>query len=135
MITRLSHVTLYVPNQNEALEFYTKKLGFEIRTDATMGEFRWLTLGAKSQPDLEIVLMPISASPMMEQTTCNMIRELLSKGALGGGVFNTDDCHKTYAELKAKGVTFLSPPQERPYGIEATFKDNSGYWFSLTQHR
>jgi predicted enzyme related to lactoylglutathione lyase len=134
MIRRLSHVTLYVLDQNEAHEFYTKKLGFEVRTDAKMEQFRWLTVGPPSQPDLEIVLMPTHPGPMMEQATCDLLRALLHKGVLGGGVFNTDDCHKTYEALKAKGVEFLSPPEQRPYGIEATFKDNSGNWFSLTQH-
>jgi catechol 2,3-dioxygenase-like lactoylglutathione lyase family enzyme len=134
MIQRLSHVTLYVLDQDEAHDFYTRKLGLEVRTDARMEGFRWLTLGAPSQPDVEIALMPIRPSPMMEQSTCDLLRELLRKGALGGGVFDTDDCHKTYQELKAKGVEFLSPPEQRPYGIEATFKDNSGNWFSLTQH-
>ena len=98
MIQRLSHVTLYVLDQDEAHDFYTRKLGLEVRTDARMEGFRWLTLGAPSQPDVEIALMPIHPSPMME------------------------------------GVEFLSPPEQRPYGIEATFKDSSGNWFSLTQH-
>jgi catechol 2,3-dioxygenase-like lactoylglutathione lyase family enzyme len=134
MIKRLSHATFYVLDQNAALEFYTKKLGFEVRTDAAMEGFRWLTVGPKSQPDMEIVLMPIQPGFMMDEATCNGLREMLNKGVLGGGVFNTDDCHKTYAELKAKGVEFLSEPEQRPYGIEAIFKDNSGNWFSMTQH-
>jgi catechol 2,3-dioxygenase-like lactoylglutathione lyase family enzyme len=135
MIRKLSHVTLFVLDQKEALDFYTKKLGFEVRTDVTMDEFRWLTLGPKDQPDLEIVLMPIQSGHMWDEETTNQVRQLVKKGALGGGVFNTDDCRKTYAELKSKGVEFLSEPEEKPYGIEAVFKDNSGYWFSLTQHR
>jgi predicted enzyme related to lactoylglutathione lyase len=134
MIQRLSHVSLYVLDQDAALDFYTKKLGFEVRTDATMGDFRWLTVGPKTQPDLEIALLAVRPSPMMEEATCNLLRQLLTKGALGAGVFDTDDCHKTYAELKAKGVEFVSPPTERPYGIEAIFKDPSGNWFSLSQH-
>jgi catechol 2,3-dioxygenase-like lactoylglutathione lyase family enzyme len=135
MIKRLSHVTLFVVDQNESLDFYTKKLGFQVRTDVTMDEFRWLTLGPKDQPDLEIVLMPIVSGHMWDDTTCAKVKELVTKGALGGGVFDTDDCRKTYAELKAKGVEFLSEPEEKPYGVEAVFKDNSGYWFSLTQHK
>jgi predicted enzyme related to lactoylglutathione lyase len=134
MIQRLSHVSLYVLDQDEALDFYTKKLGFEVRTDATMGDFRWLTVSPKAQPDLEIALLVVRPSRMMEEATCNLLRQLLTKGALGAGVFDTDDCHKTYAELKAKGVEFVSPPTERPYGIEAIFKDPSGNWFSLSQH-
>lgn len=134
MITRLSHVTLYVLDQDEARDFYCDKLGFEVRTDSTLEGFRWLTLGAKSQPDLEIVLMPIQPNPMMDEATCATLRDLLGKGVLGGGVLHRDDCRKTYEELKAKGVTFLSPPTQRPYGIEALLKDNSGNWFSMTQH-
>jgi catechol 2,3-dioxygenase-like lactoylglutathione lyase family enzyme len=134
MIQRLSHVTLWVNDQTAALEFYTKKLGFEVRTDVTMHGFRWLTVAPKTQPDQEIVLMPVVPSPMMDEATCDLTRQLLKKGALGGGVFKTDNCQKTYDELKANGVEFMSPPQERPYGIEAVFKDNSGNWFSLCQH-
>jgi catechol 2,3-dioxygenase-like lactoylglutathione lyase family enzyme len=134
MITRLSHVTYYVLDQQAALEFYTKKLGFKVRTDATVGHFRWLTVGPKTAPELEIVLMPIRPSPMMDEAACDLARQLLKKGILGGGVFKTDNCQKAYEELKAKGVEFMGPPQERPYGIEAVFKDNSGNWFSLCQH-
>jgi catechol 2,3-dioxygenase-like lactoylglutathione lyase family enzyme len=134
MITRLSHVTLYVLDQEAARDFYTSKLGFEVRTDSTLEGFRWLTLGVKSQPDLEIVLMPITPNPMMDEATCTMLTELLAKGVLGGGVLNTDNCQKTYDELKAKGVNFITPPTERPYGIEAVLKDNSGNWFSMCQH-
>ena len=135
MIERLSHVTLYVRDQDEALAFYTQKLGFEVKTDARMEGFRWLTVGPKGQADLEMVLMPIQPGFMLDEPTCEQIRGLLKKGALGGGAFNTDDCRKTYEELKARGVEFQSAPEERPYGIEATFKDNSGNWFSLCQHR
>jgi len=99
-----------------------------------MEGFRWLTVGPKSQPDLEIVLMEPKAGFMFDEATVKTIRELIAKGAMGAGVFNTDDCHATYEELKKRGVEFLLPPQERPYGIEAILKDNSGNWFSLTQH-
>jgi len=135
MIKRLSHVTMWVLDQDAALEFYTRKLGFEVRTDSALEGFRWLTVGPKSQPDLEMILMPIQPGPMMDEAACKLSKELLVKGLLGGGVFNTDDCRKTYEELKGKGVEFLSAPTERPYGIEAVFKDNSGNWFSMTQHR
>ena len=134
MITKLSHVTLFVNNQEEAKNFYVGKLGFEVRTDQTMdGGFRWLTVGPKTQPELEIVLMEPKAGPMFDEEAAAAIRMLLKKGVLGSGVFEVDDCHKTYEELKAKGVQFVSEPAERPYGIEAVFKDNSGNWFSLTQ--
>jgi predicted enzyme related to lactoylglutathione lyase len=135
MIRRLSHVTLYVLDQDEALGFYTQKLGFEVRTDARLEGFRWLTVGPKGQADLEMVLMPLQPGPMMDAATCEQMRGLLKKGVLAGGVFNTDDCRKTYEELAGRGVKFLSAPEQRPYGIEAVFQDNSGTWFSLTQHK
>lgn len=135
MIQRMSHTTVYVLNQDEALEFYTNKLGFEVRTDARMGDFRWLTVGPKEQPELEIVLMEIRPGMVWDEATANQLKEIVSKGVLGAGVFETGDCRKTYEELKRKGVEFLSEPQERPYGVEAVFKDNSGNWFSLTQHK
>ena len=135
MIQKLSHATIYVLDQNQALDFYTNKLGFEVRTDATMGDFRWLTVGPKTQPDLEIILFAVKPAGMFDEAAAGHLRSILEKGAMGAGAFDTDDCHATYAELSAKGVEFLSPPQEQPYGIEAIFRDNSGNWFSLTQHR
>jgi len=136
MIQRLSHITIYVLDQDAAHDFYINKLGFEVRTDAKMDNgFRWLTVGPKGQPDLEIALMPTTPGPMMDQETCNLLRALVEKGVLGGGVMETADCQKTYEELVAKGVQFSQPPQERFYGIEALFKDNSGNWFSLSQHK
>ncbi len=134
MITRLSHATIYVKDQEAAKEFYTRKLGFEVRTDVTMDNFRWLTVGPRNQPDLEIVLMNPAGGSMFDEETAKRIFELMDRGAMGAGVFETENCRKTYDELKAKGVEFLSAPEERPYGVEATFKDNSGNWFSLTQH-
>jgi catechol 2,3-dioxygenase-like lactoylglutathione lyase family enzyme len=133
MINRMSHATIYVKDQDKAKEFYVDKLGFEVRTDQKMGDFRWLTVGPKDQPDLEIVLLK-PGGPMFDDGTVRQIFELMDRGALGAGVFQTQDCRQTYEELKAKGVQFLSTPQDRPYGIEATFKDDSGNWFSLTQH-
>lgn len=132
MITRLSHATIWVKDQSAALEFYRDKLGFEIKTDASMGEFRWLTVGPKGQ-DLELVLMPAAPNPMMDDETLELLRKLIDKGAMGAGVFNTDDCRKTYEELSARGVEFRQEPKEQPYGIEAIFVDNSGNWFSLSQ--
>lgn len=135
MIKKLSHITIYVLNQEEALKFYTEKLGFEVRTDNTLEGFRWLTVGPKTQKDIEMVLLEPQPGFMFDEKTVAQMRELVGKGALGGGVFNTSDCKATYEELKSRGVEFFSPPQERPYGIEAVFKDNSGNWFSLTQHK
>ena len=136
MIKKMSHTTIYVTNQDEALKFYTEKLGFETRTDVTMENgFRWLTLGLATQPGLEFVLMEPKAGMMMDEETAAQLRALLAKGVLGGGVFDTDDCKATYDELKGRGVEFMGPPAERPYGIEALFKDNSGNWFSLTERK
>ena len=134
MIQRISHITIYVLDQDAAFDFYVNKLGFEVNTDATMdGGFRWLTVSSKGQPDLEIALMPTGPGPMRDQETSDMLRALIQKGALGSGVLETADIHKTYEELKAKGVEFSQPPTERFYGIEALLKDYSGNWFSLTQ--
>ena len=136
MIKKLSHATIYVTNQDEAYDFYINKLGFEVRTDARMdGGFRWLTVGPKSQPDIEIVLMEPKPGFMFEEETVNQLSSLIEKGVMGAGVFEADDCHATYVELKKRGVEFMSPPEEKFYGIEAIFKDNSGNWFSLTQHK
>jgi catechol 2,3-dioxygenase-like lactoylglutathione lyase family enzyme len=130
----MSHATIFVTDQNQALEFYRDKLGFRVHTDAMVGpDFRWLTMCTTDQPDFEIVLMEPKPGMLMDEEAANAVRSLLAKGVLGAGVFNTDDCRGTYEELKAKGVQFSSAPAERPYGVEAVFRDNSGNWFSLTQ--
>jgi predicted enzyme related to lactoylglutathione lyase len=115
-----------------ALAFYRDALGFEVRTDQTMDSFRWLTVGPPSQPDVELILL-VPGPPMMPPEIGEQIKALVEKGSLGSGVFATDDCRGTYAELSDNGVEFLQEPAERFYGIEATFRDNSGNWFSLTQ--
>src|SRR5256885_720783 len=134
MIQRLSHVSIYVLDQDAALDFYVNKLGFEVRMDHKMeGGFRWLTVGPKGQPELQIVLMPTAPSQMMDQESSDALRKLIRDGKLGAGVFQTADCQHTYEELKAKGVEFAQPPAERFYGTEAMLKHNSGNWFSMTQ--
>jgi catechol 2,3-dioxygenase-like lactoylglutathione lyase family enzyme len=133
MINRLSHACVWVLDQDEALDFYTSKLGFEVRADERMDSFRWLTVGPPDQPDVEIILGD-PGPPMLDPESGEQMRALVAKGALGAGVFATSDCRAAYEELSAKGVKFLQEPTERPYGIEATFRDNSGNWFSLTQH-
>jgi len=136
MITEMSHVTIYVTNQQEALEFYRDKLGFEVRTDAEMGPgMRWVTVGPPDQPGFEIVLMEPKAGMMLDEETANQIKALVAKGVLGAGVFETKNCQATYEELQKKGVEFMGPPEDKFYGIEAIFKDNSGNWFSLSQHK
>ena len=134
MIQSIAHVTVYVLNQDEALEFYRDKLGFEVGSDFTVdGGFRWLTVFAKAQPDLELVLAEPKEGPMFTKDAAEKIRALVADGAFGAGVFETDHCQKTYEELVAKGVEFTHPPTEQFYGIEALGVDNSGNWFSLTE--
>ena len=142
MIQKLSHATIFVTDQDAAKDFYVNKLGFEVRTDSTMqGDesedmpkgFRWLTVSPKGQPDLEIILMKIAKNSFCDEESVELLHKLQKKGVLGAGAFTTADCRKTYEELKAKGVKFKFPPTERFYGIETTFVDNSGNWFSLTQ--
>jgi predicted enzyme related to lactoylglutathione lyase len=133
MIQKVSHMVVYVLDQQRAYDFYVNKLGFDVRTDAKMGDFRWLTVGPKGQPDLEITLMEPKPGPMLDEARCRTLRDLIEKGTFGFGVFDTADVRKTYAELKARGVQFVQEPKERPYGIEAILKDDSGNWFSLSQ--
>jgi catechol 2,3-dioxygenase-like lactoylglutathione lyase family enzyme len=133
MIQRLSHATIYVLDQDAAKDFYVNKLGFEARMDASMDNgFRWLTVSPKGQPDLQIILMKVDG-PNMQPDVAATLRDLLTRGKLGGGVLQTADCRKTYEELKAKGVEFASPPKDQFYGVEAIMKDNSGNWFSMTE--
>lgn len=134
MIQKMSHATIFVNNQAEALEFYRDTLGFKVHTDAMVGDdFRFLTICAPDQPDFEIILMEPKAGMLMDEETATQLRSIMAKGVLGAGAFHTNDCRATFAELKAKGVQFVSEPAERPYGIEAVFRDNSGNWFSLTE--
>jgi catechol 2,3-dioxygenase-like lactoylglutathione lyase family enzyme len=131
MITNLSHTTIWVLDQDEARDFYTSKLGFEVRIDETMDDFRWLTVSPRGSDHQLILLEP--GPPMMDEATARQVRELIAKGVLGPGAFRTDDCRRTYAELRDRGVNFLSEPADRFYGVEATLRDNSGNWFSMTQ--
>jgi catechol 2,3-dioxygenase-like lactoylglutathione lyase family enzyme len=133
MIIALSHTTIWVLDQDEALDFYTQKLGLEVNTDAMMDVFRWLTVSPPDRPKHELVLL-VPSLPMMDEESAEQVKALVAKGALGAGAFETDDCRATHDELSARGVTFLSEPTERFYGIEATFRDNSGNWFSMTEH-
>lgn len=134
MIKKLSNVNVFVEDQDRAKAFYTEKLGFEVRSDATMDGFRWLTVGPNDQPDLNILLAR-PQPPMFSDEDAQALLRLVAKGVMGGGVFETDDLRTAYEELKGNGVTFLQEPAERPYGIEAVFRDDSGNWFSLNQHK
>ena len=129
---------LWVHDQGEALDFWTKKIGMEVRVDATlpeMGGFRWLTVGPPQQPEVSIVLMAIPGAPVMDDETAEQVRTLMGKGFAGTVFLTTDDCQKTYEELKARGVEFHEPPEERPYGIDSGFRDPSGNSIRLGQIR
>jgi uncharacterized glyoxalase superfamily protein PhnB len=134
----LSHAQLWVHDQDEALAFYTQKLGMEVRSDVTlpeMGNFRWLTVGPPGQEDISIVLMAIPGPPVMDAETAEQVRDLMSKGFAGTVFLTTDDVHASYEELRARGVEFTEAPEERPYGIDSGFRDPSGNAFRLTQVR
>jgi catechol 2,3-dioxygenase-like lactoylglutathione lyase family enzyme len=130
----MSHVSVYVLNQDSAYDFYVNKLGLEVRTDAPMGPgMRWLTVGPKDQPDLEITLMPVAEGRIFSKESADQMRKLVKSGTFGFGVFECRDIYATYEELKVKGVEFTKAPKKEFYGIEALFKDDSGNWFSLGQ--
>ena len=135
MLKQLTHVQVWVHDQDEALAFYTDKLGMEVREDVTvpeMGNFRWLSVGVPGQ-DVSITLMEIPGPPVFDEETRTQIRTLLSKGASGGLFFSADDAKKTYEELKNRGVDFTQEPAEQPYGIDAGFRDVSGNHFRMVQ--
>jgi predicted enzyme related to lactoylglutathione lyase len=135
---KLSNAQLWVHDQDEALAFYTDKLGWEVRADVTvpeLGNFRWLTVGPPAQPDIAVTLMAIPGPPLMDAASAKQLRDLLGKGFAGTLFLTTDDVHASYEELKARGVEFLEEPEERPYGIDSGFRDPSGNQFRLTQVR
>ena len=135
MLKQLTHVQVWVHDQDEALAFYTDKLGMELREDVTvpeMGNFRWLSVGIPGQ-DVSITLMAIPGPPVFDDETRESINKLLAKGASGGLFFATDDAQKSYDELKDRGVEFTQEPTEQPYGIDAGFRDASGNHFRLAQ--
>lgn len=134
MISRVSHATVWVQNQEEARKFYVDALGFEVRFDVTMENgYRWLTVGLKAQPDFQVILMEPKAGGKLDAQSEQMLRTLLKNGILGGSVFATPDCRATYEELKRRGVEFIEPPEDKFYGVEALLRDNSGNWFSMTE--
>ena len=135
---RIANAQLWVHDQDEALAFYTKKLGMEVRADATlpeMGDFRWLTVGPAGQPDLAIVLMAIPGEPVIDAESAEQIRTLMAKGFAGTIFLETDDCRAAYEELRARGVEFVDLPTEMPYGVDSSFRDPSGNHIRLTQVR
>jgi catechol 2,3-dioxygenase-like lactoylglutathione lyase family enzyme len=136
MTVHIANTQLWVHDQDDALRFYTDQLGMEVRADVTMpemGGFRWLTVGPVGQPDFAIVLMAVPPAPVLDEDTAEQVRELLAKGAVGTVFLTTDDCRASYEELRARGVEFTEPPEDRPYGIDAGFRDPSGNNLRLTQ--
>ena len=133
---KLANAQLWVHDQDEALEFWTKKVGMEVRQDVTlpeMGNFRWLSVGPVGQPDVAIVLMAIPGPPMLDAETVGQVETLMAKGFAGTIFLTTDDCQASYEELKARGVEFTETPEDRPYGIDSGFRDPSGNAIRLTQ--
>jgi predicted enzyme related to lactoylglutathione lyase len=135
---RIANAQLWVHDQDEALAFYTEKVGMEVRADVTlpeMGDFRWLTVGPPGQEDVSIVLMAIPGPPVMDGETAEQVRGLMAKGFAGTVFLTTDDCQASYEELKARGVEFSEAPEERPYGIDSGFRDPSGNSIRLAEVR
>jgi uncharacterized glyoxalase superfamily protein PhnB len=133
---KINSAQLWVNDQEEALAFYTQKLGMEIRADVTlpeMGDFRWLQVGPPGQDDIAITLMAVPGAPVMDDETAAQVRNLTAKGFAGTVFLTTEDVHGDYRELSARGVEFVEAPEERPYGIDSSFRDPSGNHFRLTQ--
>ena len=138
MLTQLTHVNVWVHDQDEALEFYTKTLGMEVRDDVTipeMGGFRWLTVAVPSQPGVALALLNVPGPPVFDEETASQVRSLVAKGAAGGLFFLSDDVQGTYEELKQKGVEFSQEPTQQPYGLDAGFRDPSGNQIRMMQQQ
>jgi predicted enzyme related to lactoylglutathione lyase len=133
---RIANAQLWVHDQEQALAFYTDKVGMEVRQDVTLpelGNFRWLTVGPPGQHEVSIVLMPIPGPPMMDDETAGQVESLMAKGYAGTVFLTTEDCQASYEELAARGVEFTETPERRPYGIDSGFRDPSGNSIRLTQ--
>jgi catechol 2,3-dioxygenase-like lactoylglutathione lyase family enzyme len=138
MLKNLTHVNVWVNDQDEALAFYTEKLGMELRDDVTvpeMGNFRWLTVGVPGQTDVALTLMSVPGPPVFDSDTRDQLKALMAKGAAGGLFFSTEDCQASYEDLKSRGVEFQQEPTEQPYGIDAGFRDPSGNQIRMAQLR
>lgn len=134
MLSRMTHMNIYVLDQDSALDFYTNKLGLKVIIDVPMNkDARWLTVGSPGQPGFEINLTPVHESIVRSKENAEALRGLIKKGVFGVGIFTCNDIMATYEELKSKGVEFIKPPTKEFYGTEALFKDDSGNWFSLAQ--
>jgi catechol 2,3-dioxygenase-like lactoylglutathione lyase family enzyme len=137
-VIKIATTQLWVHDQDEALQFWTEKVGMETRSDVTLpelGNFRWLTVGPSDQPDISIVLMAIPGPPVMDPSTADQVRDLMSKGFAGTVFLTTDNIRRDYEELKGRGVEFTEEPEERPYGIDCGFRDPSGNSLRLAQLR
>ncbi|MET8081114.1 VOC family protein [Streptomyces sp. NPDC005303] len=132
MIKGLGIVTVWTFDQRRTKAFFTEKLGFEVRSEVSMGEMTWVTVGAKEQEGVELTLMSLDG-PGLDPESAEALKKLVGKGVMGAGAFRTDDCRGDYETFRARGVEFIQEPQERPYGIEAIFRDDNGNWYSLTQ--
>ncbi|GAA2622823.1 VOC family protein [Actinomadura fulvescens] len=134
---KIANAQLWVHDQDEALAFYTRKLGMEVRVDVTIPEmgFRWLTVGPVGQPDVAIVLMAVPGPPVMDAATNEQVRDLMAKGFAGTVFLATDDCRAAFEELTGRGVEFVEEPGERPYGVDSAFRDPSGNHIRLTEVR
>ena len=133
---KIATTQVWVHDQQEALAFYTEKLGMELRDDVTLpelGGFRWLTVGPAGQDDVALALMTVPGPPVFDADTADAVRNVMAKGAAGGLFFSTDDCRGTYEELRGRGVEFTEEPSERPYGIDAGLRDPSGNAIRLVQ--
>jgi catechol 2,3-dioxygenase-like lactoylglutathione lyase family enzyme len=131
---RIANAHLWVHDQDEALEFWTKKIGWEVRADVTMpelGDFRWLSVGAPGQEDISVALLTIPGPPVMDEKTAKQVEDLMAKGYAGTVFLTADDVQASYEELKGRGVEFTEAPEERPYGIDSEFRDPSGNKFRL----
>ncbi|MDT0341720.1 VOC family protein [Streptomyces litchfieldiae] len=134
MITSIAITTVWSTDQERDVAFFTEKLGFEVRSDVPMGDTRWVTVGVPGQPDMEYALMRPDG-PGLDPESARMLTALVTKGVLGAGALRTDDCRADHRRLADAGVEFVQEPQERPYGIEAIFRDPTGNWYSLTERR
>lgn len=132
---RIANAQFWVHDQDAALDFYTKTLGWEVRSDVTVEawNFRWLSVGPVGQDDVGLVLMPVAGPPMLDGPDSEALAGLVAKGAGGTLFLETDDCQAAYDELSARGVTFNDPPTAQPYGIDTSFRDPSGNNIRLTQ--
>ena len=133
---RIATAQLWVHDQDEAHAFYTQKLGFEVRADVTLpelGDFRWLTVGPVGQPEIAVALMAIPGPPVFDPDTSEQVKTLTAKGAAGTVFLTTDDLRATHEDLKGRGVEFVDEPEERPYGIDASFRDPSGNHIRIMQ--